>query len=600
MDAAWTRYPAPVREMLDHPWVKVLLVATTIAMCTFALRETAWFTEPIANALREVLVPIAVGLAVAYVLTPIVDAIARQGGVRRFVAAGILFGVVSVALAVILGLVVPAVVREGVTLVQRIFQGQPPSDAEHGGIATGGPSQPWRKSLLASGLERLENWQNNLRVKAHLAFDRSELGFLDVVEARTAPMRSYQEAMISAARVREPSDQWPKAPPAVALAVSTTVPAPSTASSWPSPPQSVIEDAAVALPADTREKWLEDMQAADLAMAGIMARLVHALESARNGGSDSDAELIKEAWSSPASGARANAVQAFADGLVASEHAEEPGAHQIMVLLHGESPFGASALALMVEHIDKALRKSGDELGSWVQEGVSSLKGWFAFALDVVLVPIYAFFLILAMPRIRHSVRSYIPLRNRERTMRIIRDIEAVVAAFFRGRLIICTLCSMVAWLGFSMIGWFSSVSMPYAALFGLAIGFATTVPLSGILFLIPAIAMTMLQPGSTMLHAMLVLAVYVVVQAIEAVLIPLIMGREVELHPVMLIVALLLCGKLLGVLGLVLAVPIAASCRILAREFLWPRLFAWANRAQPVPVSDVPGSDGGMPGPPA
>ncbi len=586
-----------MREILDHPWVKLLLIATTIAMCTFALRETAWFTAPIADALREVLVPIAVGFAVAYVLTPIVDAIARQGGVKRFVAAGILFGVVSVALAVILGLVVPAVVREGVTLIQRVFQGQAPSEAEHNGASA--PTQPWRKSLLASGLEHLEDWQNNLRVKAHLAFDRGELGFLDVVEARTAPLRSYQEAMISAARVHEPADQWPQPPPAVEQAVASAVPAPSTASSWPSPPQSSIEDAAAALPAEAREKWLADMQAADLAMAGIMARLGHALESARNGGSDPDAELIKEAWSNPASGPRAGQVQAFADGLVSAEHAEAPGSHQVMVLLHGESPFGASALALMVENIDKALRHSGDQVGAWVQEGVSSLKGWFGLALDIALVPIYAFFLVLAMPRIRNAVRTYIPVRNRERTVRIIRDIEAVVAAFFRGRLIICSLCSIVAWLGFSMIGWFSSVSMPYAALFGLAIGFATTVPLSGILFLIPAIAMTMLQPGATMLHAVLVLAVYIVVQTFEAVLIPAVMGREVELHPVVLIAALLLCGKLLGVLGLVLAVPIAASCRILAREFLWPRLLAWAERPAPEHVA-APPEDGGMPGPPA
>ncbi len=56
-------------------------------------------------------------------------------------------------------------------------------------------------------------------------------------------------------------------------------------------------------------------------------------------------------------------------------------------------------------------------------------------------------------------------------------------------------------------------------------------------------------------------------------------MGREVELHPVTLIVAMLLCGKLVGILGVILAVPIAASARILAREFLWPRVRKWAGR---------------------
>ena len=71
-------------------------------------------------------------------------------------------------------------------------------------------------------------------------------------------------------------------------------------------------------------------------------------------------------------------------------------------------------------------------------------------------------------------------------------------------------------------------------------------------------------------------------VQVLETVVLtPMIMGREVELHPVTLIIALLLCGKLLGILGLILAVPIAATCRILAREFFWPWLTGYVTTGQ-------------------
>src|SRR3954469_14186526 len=97
-------------------------------MCTFALRETAWITQPIAQALKDVLVPVAVGFAIAYVLTPVVDAIAYQGGIRRFCAAGMLFGVVAIGLAAMLALVVPAVVHEGSALTLRVFQGEPYTD----------------------------------------------------------------------------------------------------------------------------------------------------------------------------------------------------------------------------------------------------------------------------------------------------------------------------------------------------------------------------------------------------------------------------------------------------------------------------------------
>ena len=145
----------------------------------------------------------------------------------------------------------------------------------------------------------------------------------------------------------------------------------------------------------------------------------------------------------------------------------------------------------------------------------------------------------------------------------------------------ICLACALSGVIGFAALSLFN-VHVPYYALFGVAIGLATAIPLLGIAFLIPAVILAMLQPGAGVIDVVGVVGIYVMVQGIEAVLIPVVMGREVELHPVVLIIALFLCGKLLGVLGLILAVPIAASVRILAREFLWPRVQAWADDPGP------------------
>ena len=60
-------------ELLRHPWVRVLIIATTVAMCSLALRETASITLPVIQALKEVLIPLAIGFTIAYVLTPLVD-----------------------------------------------------------------------------------------------------------------------------------------------------------------------------------------------------------------------------------------------------------------------------------------------------------------------------------------------------------------------------------------------------------------------------------------------------------------------------------------------------------------------------------------------
>lgn len=580
-----------MREILDHPWVKVLLIATAIAMCTFALRETAWITEPIAVALRDVLVPVAIGFAIAYVLTPIVDAIARQSGIRRLLAAGLLFGIASLVAALVLMLVVPAVVSQGATLLQRVFQGEVASEASPTGKGVAGVTL--RKPLIEEELGRLEDWENKLKVRAHLAFSHGELASLGEVEGATAELRDFQERMLAVARAGAAPEQWPAAPKAVDPAAE------ANEFRWPSPPEAAVNEAAHALPEDTRGRWLARMRASAHAMAALMGVQIQALEAAR-AGSDSDplAVRIRQLWQEQPDPARREQIQAFADSLQEADQRGQPGAHAVLVALRGESPLGARTLASVLASVDDAvhrsIQESGKNFGDWTWSGMLSVQSLFTIILDALLVPIYAFFLVLAMPRIRGAVRTYIPRRRREQTIRIIRDIELVVAAFFRGRLIICTLCALVAWLGFSLIGWFSAVSMPYAALFGIGIGVATTVPLSGLLLLLPAVLLTMHQPGATGMHALLVIGVYGIVQMLESVLVPLVMGREVELHPVVLIIALLLCGKLLGILGLILAVPIAATCRILAREFLWPRLLAWADG----PVVAAPAAVIGTQGP--
>ncbi|MBA3707942.1 MAG: AI-2E family transporter, partial [Planctomycetes bacterium] len=187
-----------MKDFLSHPWVRVLVIATTIAMCSFAIRETASITQPVVQALREVLVPLAVGFAIAYMVTPMVDAISRQGGVRRFVAAGLLFAVVSIAVSTTFALVVPVVIRQGAALTARVFQGEQFEDRNHNGrFDSGEPFEDlngnhnWDPGLLSSGLARLEAWQNHIKVKAQLAIDDSGLAFLELYANETAPHRLY-------------------------------------------------------------------------------------------------------------------------------------------------------------------------------------------------------------------------------------------------------------------------------------------------------------------------------------------------------------------------------------------------------------------------
>lgn len=410
-----------MNELLKHPWIRVLLIATTIAMCSWALRETSFITLPVVRALGEVLVPVAIGFCIAYVLTPIVDILHLRCKLPRTFAAGIPFlfflGVVVIGTI----LIVPTVLRQSYSMAERLFKSEVYVDVNH--------NQVWEEG------EPFADTNGNGRYDSKSMFDQ-------------------------------------------ALA------------------------------------WIHDHQ--------------------RKLSQDPDTQKVTT-WLAPA-----------IDSIETSSK--------------------------------ETLQKLPQRFSTWITDGVGGIDWAFELGLNLILIPIYAFFLILAMASIRRGISDNLPLWERDKVIRIIVDIEKVVAAFFRGRLTVCLMCSIITWIGFTAISLFGA-PVPYAALFALLIGLATAVPFAGVLFIIPAVLLNLLEGGGSG-TAIAMFAVYALVQGLEGfVLTPIIMGREAELHPITLIVTMLLCGKLIGILGVILAVPIAASARILAREFLWPRLRYWAGK---------------------
>ena len=591
-----------MKELLDHPWIKVLVIATTIAMCSFALRETASITQPIVAALGEVLVPVAVAFALAYVVTPVVDGITRLG-VNRMVAAGLLFGVGSLLVVLALVLVVPAVVRQSVDLSVQIFQGEsyvdrnknshfdsgePFDDANHNGNRD--------PALLTRLATFLEESQDRLRVNFGLGLGEQSLAFLTLYERDTHELRSWLEAMVESAQQGRGAAEWPL-PLTVLNDVTSTDSEWNPA--WPGPSARDIVEAEAYLPPSDQAAWRQQVVRGGLTLFHRHAEWIAALRQAKDEGKSPTAPLaaqIQEAWRTNLSIDDRKQASAFALALEGQAKAGQNAAHDLLSVagVSSDAPVSGETMSEVVARVEDSVRGSVDDLptrlSGWARAGLSSYDSVLSLAISIVLIPIYSFFLLLGMPRIRTFIKTYLPTAHKVQIERITREIEKVVAAFFRGRLLICTICSLVGCLGFLLIGFFG-VHVPYGMLWGIGIGMATAIPLAGLLFVIPAVVLTMIAPGAGMTDLIAVFVVYGVVQGLEACLIPIIMGREVELHPVTLIVALLLCGKLLGVLGLILAVPIAASFRILLREYFWPRMKSWADtgRWSTAPPEAVP-----------
>lgn len=239
----------------------------------------------------------------------------------------------------------------------------------------------------------------------------------------------------------------------------------------------------------------------------------------------------------------------------------------------GESIFSPETMTSIREYLkewSKAMQSSGtlleEALPKISQRIFIQLGEFTGLMFDLILIPFYLFFLLNSLNRIWDFVETkVVPYEYKDVITRIFEKVHISLSAFFRGRLTICILISVMAWIGFKILG------VPFPSIFGIAIGFATIVPLLGLVFLFPALILFILT-GAGLGAVLTVVGIYTVLQSLEMfVLTPIILGKEVELPPIILVMSILICGYLYGGLGVVLAVPIASTAKILFQEFIFP-----------------------------
>jgi predicted PurR-regulated permease PerM len=227
---------------------------------------------------------------------------------------------------------------------------------------------------------------------------------------------------------------------------------------------------------------------------------------------------------------------------------------------------------------DRFSTYQGSDLLGWAQAVLGGIGFW---VLNLILVPIYGYFFSLNLRYVSQTIAEHIPVRQRERTLRILSEIHASVGAFFRGRLAICGILGVISAIGFGVAG------VPSFLVLGLLMGLATAIPLASGVVLVP-VAVLLYVTGAQPWQFWTAGITYLLIQGLEPVLIAAIMGKGVEMHPVLIVVAIFAFGTLLGGIGVVLAVPLAATARILGREFVYPhvRRLAGLDDAGPGPTA--------------
>jgi predicted PurR-regulated permease PerM len=180
----------------------------------------------------------------------------------------------------------------------------------------------------------------------------------------------------------------------------------------------------------------------------------------------------------------------------------------------------------------------------------------------VVVAPVVAFYLTYDWHRMIATADAWVPVRHRATVHQLAREIDAAISGFVRGQTAVCLILGSFYAVALTLAG------LNFGMLIGLVSGLITFVPYVGSLtglVLSFGVAVAQFWPEWTSIAT--VLAIFVIGQFIEGnVLAPKLVGESVGIHPVWLIFALLAFGYLFGFVGLLVAVPLAATIGVLAR----------------------------------
>jgi predicted PurR-regulated permease PerM len=217
------------------------------------------------------------------------------------------------------------------------------------------------------------------------------------------------------------------------------------------------------------------------------------------------------------------------------------------------------------QRITETINGSG---GSMLNDVITAGTAVFSAAANSVIVIVLTVYFLIDMPRIRTTMYRLVPHTRRPRVILLGDQMFAKVGAYVLGNVA----TSVIAGAATSI--WLAAFDVPYALLLGVFVGLLDLVPVVGSSIagvIVAAVALTVSLPV-----CVATIAFFIVFRLAEDyVLVPKIIGRAVKVPALTTMIAVLIGGALLGIVGALVAIPIAAAVQLICQEVLFPRLDA-------------------------
>ena len=187
-----------------------------------------------------------------------------------------------------------------------------------------------------------------------------------------------------------------------------------------------------------------------------------------------------------------------------------------------------------------------------------SVLGFFLAVLNLLIIPVFAFYLLFDMNHIQDGIKELVPHRFRPYVYSRFREVDRLLSAFARGQVTVCLILGVFYAIGLSACG------VPMGVVVGFAIGFFNLIPFMSYVLGLPLALVLSWVDDQSLTRLLVVAAVFTFGQFVEGNFItPRIVGQSIGLHAVVIMLAVLVGGTLFGFVGMLLAMPVTAALSV-------------------------------------
>ncbi len=214
---------------------------------------------------------------------------------------------------------------------------------------------------------------------------------------------------------------------------------------------------------------------------------------------------------------------------------------------------------------EQARGMNPESIFPWAHWGLSAVSSAFGVILGlfkIILIPLFAYYLLHDWDKIARMMHDRLPYQGREMVLRLTGEIDSIISAFLRGQFTVCLVLAGLYSIGLLIAG------IPFALAIGLVSGLLAFIPYVGLIIGFCAASLMSLWNFGVDPHLLSVLIVFGVVYMLEAFyLTPKVLGDKLGLHPLVILLALTIAADHFGFVGVLLAVPVTAAGTVLVRE---------------------------------